>query len=79
MADESGQSEKLPEQAEKKRQRIPLEIQERKLAPKPSMWPIILALTLVVIFIGVITHPIILAIGVALTIAAIIGWILEKH
>lgn len=79
MAEEPGQDEKPPEQPAKKRPKVPLEVQEQKLTPKPSIWPFILALTLVVAFIGIMTHPIILAIGVILTIAAIIGWMLEKH
>lgn len=79
MADEPGQDEKPPEQPAKKRQKESLEAQEQRLAPKPSFWPLILAVTLVVAFIGVMTYPIILAIGVILTIAAIIGWMLEKH
>lgn len=79
MADESGQDEKQSEQAAKKRPKVPLEVQEQKLMPKPSFWPFILALMLVVAFIGVMTSPIILALGVILTIAAIIGWMLEKH
>lgn len=79
MADESGQDEKQAEQTAKKRPKVPLEVQEQKLMPKPSVWPIILALALVVAFVGVMTSPIILAVGVILTIAAIIGWMLEKH
>ena len=35
--------------------------------------------SLVVAFIGVMIHPIILAVGVVLVIASIIGWMLEKH
>lgn len=80
MAEESGQDEKPAEQpAQKKGQKEPLEVQEQRLAPKPSVWPIILALTLVIAFIGVMLNPVILIIGVVLTIAAIIGWMLEKH
>jgi Cytochrome c oxidase subunit IV len=89
VAEESGQSDKPPEPSEqsdkppeqpaKKRQKVPLEVQEQRLAPKPSMWPIILALALVVAFVGIMTNPIILTTGVILTIAAIIGWTLEKH
>lgn len=79
MAEESGQDEKPPEQAARKRQKVPLEVQEQKLAPKPSVWPIVLALALVLALIGVMTTPIILVIGAVLTIAAIIGWILEKQ
>ena len=79
MADESGQDKKQSEQAAKKRPQVPLEVQEQKLMPRPSFWPFILALMLVVAFVGVMTSPIILALGVILTIAAIIGWMLEKH
>lgn len=79
MDEESGQDEKPPEQPAKKRQQEPLEVREQRLAPKPSVWPFILALSLVVAFIGIMINPIILAIGVVLTIAAIIGWMLEKH
>jgi hypothetical protein len=79
VAEESDQGEKPPEQPAKKRQKEPLEVQEQRLAPKPSFWPFVLAVTLVLAFIGVMTSPIILAIGAILTIAAIIGWMLEKH
>lgn len=79
MAEESGQNEKPPEQPVEKRQKVPLEVRERNLAPRPSFWPIGLALALVVAFIGVMINPIILAVGVVLVIASIIGWMLEKH
>jgi len=68
----------LEEQAVKKRQKVSLEVREQKLAPRPSIWPFILAFTLVVAFIGIMVSPIILVIGVFLTAAAIIGWMLEK-
>jgi hypothetical protein len=83
VADESDQeaevSEPTPEKVTRKRSQVPLEVRERKLAPKPSLWPIILAGTLVFTFIGIVTHPVIFVIGVILIIAAIIGWMLEKH
>lgn len=79
MAEEPGQEEKPPEQPAQKRQKVPLEVREQKLAPKPSFWPFILALTLVTTSIGVMVSPIILAIGAGLTIAALIGWMLEKQ
>lgn len=80
MAEESSQSGNLPERpVVGKRQKIPLEVLEQKLAPKPSVWPIVLALALVVTFIGVMLTPIISVIGVILTIGVIIGWVLEKH
>lgn len=79
VAEESDQSEKPPEQPAQKRLKVPLEVQEQRLAPRPSGWPFILSLALVVAFIGVMVHPILLAVGSVLTIAAIIGWMLEKH
>lgn len=79
VAEESDQSEKPPEQPAKKREKVPLEVQEKKLSPRPSFWPAILALALLITCVGVITNPILLGLGAALTIAAIIGWMLERH
>lgn len=79
MVEESGQGEKPSEQPAEKRKKVPLEVREQRLAPRPSFWPIVLALALVVAFIGVMINPIILAVGVVLVIASIIGWMLEKH
>lgn len=79
MAEESEQSGKPPEQTVKRRPKVPLEVQEKKLSPRPSFWPIVLALTLVIAFIGVMVNPILLGVGAFLTVVAIIGWILEKH
>lgn len=77
MVEESSQSEKQPEQH--KRANMPQQVQEQRLSPRPSFWPIVLALTLVVACIGVITHPILLGFGAALTVVVIIGWMREKH
>ncbi len=82
VAEESSQGEKPPEQVVKKRPKVPLEVREQKLSPRPSFWPIALALTLVIAFVGVMIvnlSPILLGVGVVLTIGAIIGWMLEKH
>lgn len=82
MAEESGQNPNSPGQMASKRPKVPLEVQEQKLSPRPSFWPIVLAMTLVIAFIGVMvvnTTPILFGVGVILVIAALIGWILEKH
>jgi hypothetical protein len=81
VAEEPGQSEseKPPEQPAAKQPGIPLEVQEQRLSPRPSSWPIALAFALVVACIGVIVHPILLIFGIVLTIAVLIGWILERH
>lgn len=62
-----------------KKPKVPLAVQEEKLSPKPSLWPIALALTLVITCVGVIVHPILFICGIVLTVLVIIGWILEKH
>ncbi len=82
MAEEPGQNGQEPEQPVAKRQKVPLEVQEQRLAPKPSFWPIVLALTLIITFVGVMISnvtPILLGVGVVLVIVAIIGWMMEKH
>lgn len=52
---------------------------ERANAAKRSYWPFALSFAILVGMIGVVTHPIVLGIGVALAIIAIIGWGLEYH
>lgn len=81
MAEESnqGEQEQPPEQPVARKPQEPLEVRERKLSPRPSFWPLALAVALVVIGIGVISHPIVIACGIVLAIVAIIGWALEKH
>lgn len=84
MAEDPGQPEQPAQDAEsisgdRKRQRVPLEVRERQLAPKASFWPFLVAITLVVSFIGVMTSPIVLVVGAILTVGALIGWVLEKH
>jgi hypothetical protein len=46
---------------------------------KKSYWPFALSLAILVCMIGVVTHPIVLGLGVVLVIVAIIGWGLEYH
>jgi cytochrome c oxidase subunit 1 len=45
--------------------------------PKPSVIPLILALGLAVAGVGVIYHPAVIALGVAMTLGAIVAWALE--
>lgn len=82
VAQESSQmeKEKPPEPPVKKRSKVPLEVREQKLSPRPSLWPIALALTIVIAFVGVMANsPILFGFGAVLTVAAIIGWMLEKR
>lgn len=79
VAEESGQCAKPLAQPAQQRENIPLQVEEQKLSPRPSFWPVVLALTLVLACVGVITHPILLGVGTALTAVAILGWVREKH
>lgn len=56
-----------------------LKIDEATISPRPSYWPIVLALALVVLFMGVILNGILLGIGVVLVLIAILGWSFEHR
>ena len=70
------------EQAQSKQARNKLknaEALEQTDGPHKSYWPFVLAVALMIAFLGVIVHPILLGIGVVLTASAVIGWGLERH
>ncbi len=50
-----------------------------KISPRPSIWPLALALGLAVLLVGLLIHPVIGAIGAILCIGAAIGWIMERR
>ena len=54
-------------------------ISQEAVNPKRSYWPFALALALFFMLLGVVVHPVIFWIGLALTVAAIIGWGLERR
>jgi hypothetical protein len=78
MPEEQAQDRPSPEQraSERKARRL---AQVEALKPHPSVWPFALAVALMVLLIGFITYPVLLGIGVLLTIACIIGWSLERQ
>ena len=47
--------------------------------PEPSYWPIVLALGLVLVAMGVIFQWIISLVGLLVTLVAILGWTLENR
>jgi hypothetical protein len=70
------------EQAQSKQARRKLkssEVLEQTAGPQKSYWPFVLALALMIAFLGVVIHPILFGIGVVLTALAVIGWGLERH
>jgi Cytochrome c oxidase subunit IV len=54
---------------------------EQAIKPKQSYWPIVLAASLTLTLIGVIlmSHPIVFWVGVAFVIVSFIGWGIERH
>jgi Mg2+/citrate symporter len=57
------------------------EAAEQAIKPKQSYWPIVLAASLTLTLIGVIlmSHPIVFWVGVAFVIVSFIGWGFERH
>ena len=55
------------------------QVTEEELLPRPSYWPLALAVALIVLLMGAITHPLILGLGVVLVAVAIIGWGIERR
>ena len=75
--------DQTPEQPEPIKERPTKRV---KAAPPPppeqafrSYWPFALAVAIMVMLVGLLIHPVILAIGVVLAAAAIIGWGLERR
>ncbi len=79
MIEEPGQSAKpLEPSGVVKKEKLSIEDMEQKLKPRPSLWPIALALAVLITLIGVIIHPILFVVGLVLVVASIIGWGLES-
>jgi len=54
---------------------------DQAIKPKQSYWPIVLAASLTLTLVGVImmSHPIVFWVGVAFVIVSFIGWGIERH
>jgi hypothetical protein len=50
-----------------------------EIMPKPSYWPLALAVSFVVLLMGMMISWIIIAIGAVLLIASVMGWSLERR
>ena len=76
MSEDEGQSKQ-----ESKKQMASNEAMEQVIKPKQSYWPIVLAASLTITLVGVIlmSHPIVLWVGVALVVVSFVGWGLERH
>ncbi len=63
MAEEQGQREQAA-----KKQKASNEAMEQAIKPKQSYWPFALAASLTITLVGVISHPIVFWVGVALVV-----------
>jgi cytochrome c oxidase subunit IV len=52
---------------------------DQAIKPKQSYWPFALAASLAIALFGVIVHPVVLWVGVALVVVSMVGWGLERH
>lgn len=62
--------------AKKKIKRV---VSEEAISPHPSIWPLGLALAIVVLLIGSVTYVAVMGVGALLVAVAIIGWGLERR
>ena len=54
-------------------------VSEESISPHPSIWPLGLAVAIVVLLVGSVTHPAVMGLGALLVAIAIIGWGLERR
>ncbi len=76
---ESLEAEAPTPRRRKKRVKRTRLVTEEELMPRPSLWPLALAVSVAIMLGGFVINPIVLGIGVILVIASIIGWNLERR
>ena len=75
MAEDQGQRKRIPENHSASN-----EAMEQAIKPKQSYWPLALAASLTITLVGVIlmSHPIVFWVGVVFVIVSFVGWGLER-
>ena len=68
-----------PVRSGKKRVKKVRQVTEEELMPRPSLWPLVLALSVAVALGGFAFNLILLGVGVIMVIVSIIGWSLERR
>jgi Cytochrome c oxidase subunit IV len=76
VSEEQDQSQQV---AKAKKGRAPEVAQEQSLGPQKSFWPLALAVALIILLLGLVSNQIVMGIGVVLSVAAVIGWGLERR
>jgi hypothetical protein len=72
-------TDETPVLRSKKRVKKVRQVTEEELMPRPSLWPLVLALSVAVALGGFAFNLIILGVGVIMVIVSIIGWSLERR
>ncbi len=76
----SGESQPSGEASQKKRRKSKAKwVSVEEISPKPSYWPLALTVSICVLLMGVMIHPIVIGVGVLLVIVSIMGWMLERR
>jgi hypothetical protein len=76
----SGESQPTGETPQKKRsKRKGKWVSVEAISPKPSYWPLALTVSICVLLMGIIIHPIVIGVGALLVIVCIMGWMLERR
>ena len=67
----------IPQKKRKKRKAKWVSVEE--VLPKPSYWPLALTVSVCVLLMGVMIHPIVIGVGAVLVIISVMGWMLERR
>jgi hypothetical protein len=78
VADDAA-SDETPVRRSKKRVKKVRQVTEEELMPRPSLWPLVLAISVAVALGGFAFNLILLGVGAIMVIASIIGWSLERR
>jgi hypothetical protein len=76
----SGESQSTAEAPQKRRRKGKGKwVSIEEISPKPSYWPLALTVSISVLLMGIMIHPIVIGVGALLVIASIMGWMLERR
>jgi hypothetical protein len=76
----SGESQPTGENPHKKgKKRRERWVSIEEISPKPSYWPLVLTVSISLLLVGIVAHPIVIGVGALLIIISIMGWMLERR
>ena len=54
-------------------------VSAEEISPKPSYWPLALTVSICLLLMGIMIHPIMIGVGGLLVIVSVMGWMLERR